>query len=480
VTEHLLPISKTNVVTLINCETTYATAPTTASSYKHLAFNASSIVRQQTLVANPELRGSRMQGALVFGPKNPSGPMQGYQNDQTIVMFYEALFGSRTTTEVAAAGLTVTAAVGATTGSTFPDAGLHTYALVASKGGTGTTKRTLHSALNVVGATVTPDGSHQVNVTLVGGPLPVGWTWALYRTKVWDSVDGHAGDPKVVGNYFEVVPALALAAGVSVYADDQADSALTTAMPTASDTGYGDYKHVITVGNTLPSYAIERSVPYPLDAYDYTLAVGCKVDTGKVQFKSTGYFDLQTAWLAQSVVTGAVSAETGTAKDWRNGEKLHQAMIGSGKVKVGPALSGLSGLAVFGKFMDLSIDHNNNLDKTDYPLGLAGDRGSLAELQAITQVSGTVKVSDPSVLALIQSAPALNIVSIEHDFATFGHSMIERFYGCQFDPSDAAVSGQGILTIPFMAHAVQDPTSGLQAEIIIVNGEPAASYNPVA
>jgi hypothetical protein len=39
------------------------------------------------------------------------------------------------------------------------------------------------------------------------------------------------------------------------------------------------------------------------------------------------------------------------------------------------------------------------------------------------------------------------------------------------------VSGQGILTIPFVAHAVQDPTSGLQAEIVIVNGEPGTEYD---
>lgn len=471
--EHLNPISKTNVVTLINRETTYGSAPVTASSYKHLAFNASSLVRQQTLIANPENRGSRMQGALVVGPKNPGGPVQGYQNDQTIVMFYEALFGARSSTEIGAAGVTLTAAAGATTGSTFPDSGAHTYAVVRSKGGSGLTKRTLHGALNVAAATVTSDGAHKINVTLVGGPLPSGETWALYRTKV-------GGDPALVGSYFEVVPAIALAAGASVYADDQADASLTTAMPTASDTGYGDWSHVITIGATLPSYTIERSVPYLGDAYQYAVAVGSKADTGKVQMKSTGYFDLQTAWLAQSVVTGATSVETGTAIDWRNGEKLHNAMIGTGKVSVGGALAGFSSIAAFGKFLDLTIDHNNNLDKTDYPLGYGGDRGSLTELQAISTITGTVKVTDPSVLAMIQSAPALQIVSIEHDFATFGHKMIQTFYGCQFDPSDAAVSGQGILTIPFTAHAVQDPTSGLQAEITIVNGEPPASYNAVA
>ena len=469
-TEHLLPISKTNVVTLINRELVYGVAPTTAATYKHIAFNASSLARQQTLTPNPELRGNRMQGALVVGPKNPGGPVQGYQTDQTLVMFYEALFGTRVTTEIGAAGVTITAAVGATTGSTFPDAGAHTYIAVVSKGGSGTTKRTLHSALNVAGATVTADGSHKINVTLVGGPLPSGWTWALYRTK-------EAVDPTLVGSYFEVVPAINLGAAVTSYADDQADSALTTVVPTTSDAGYGDYQHVITIGQILPSYSIERSVPYVSDAAQYIIGVGSKCDTGKVQLKSTGYFDLQSNWLTKSVVTASVSAETGTPIEWRFGEKIHQAMIGAGMVKVGPSLSGVSGLADFGKFQDCTIDHNNTLDKTDYPLGGQGDRGSLAELQAISQVTGNVKVSDPSVLTLIQSAPELQIIRIKHLLATFGHSLQHTFYGCQFDPADAPVSAQGILTIPFVAHAIQDPTSGLQAEIIIVNGEPGTEYD---
>ena len=469
-TEHLQPISKTNVVTLINREATEGTAPTTASTYKQIAFNASSLARQQTLTANPELRGSRMQGPLIPGPKNPGGPVQGYQNDLTIVMFYEALFGARSSSEIGATGVSLTAATGAATGITFPDAGAHTYCVVISKGGSGTTKRTLHSALNVVAATVTADGTHKTNVTLVGGPLPTGWTWALYRTKV-------GGDPTLVGSYYQITPALALGAAVSSYADDQADASLGAAMPTTSDAGFGDYQHIITVGQTLPSYAIERSVPYPLDAYDYVLGVGCKCDTGKVQFKSTGYFDLQSAWLARSVKTAQVSAETGTPIDWRFGEKIHQAMIGPGKVKVGPSVSGLGSATDFGKFIDFTIDQNNNLDKTDYPLGAEGDRGSLAELQSITKVSGTLKVSDPSVLALVQSAPALNIISMEHDLATIGHKVIHTFYGCQFDPMDAPVSGQGLLTVAFTANAVQDPTSNLQVQITIVNGVAGSFYD---
>lgn len=49
-TEHLLPISKTNVVTLINRETDYGVPPTTASTYKQIAFNAC-VVPKRTLIS---------------------------------------------------------------------------------------------------------------------------------------------------------------------------------------------------------------------------------------------------------------------------------------------------------------------------------------------------------------------------------------------------------------------------------------------
>lgn len=469
-TEHLLPISKTNVVSLVNRETTYKIAPTTASSYKKLAFNANSLARQQTLTPNPELRGNRMQGALVVGPKNPGGPFQGYQTDQTLPMFYEATFGTRVTTEVGACGVTLTVTQSATVGSTPPESGAHSYVIVISKGGSGTAKRTLHSGLNVVAATITADGTHKVHIARSGGTLPTGWTWAIYRTAA-------AADPTVVANYELVSGTLTLAANVVSFDDDTADATLTTAVATSSDTGYGDYQHIITVGQTLPSYTIERSLPFLQDAAKYIRAVGCKIDTAKVQFKSTGYFDLQTAWLAQSVATFDASADSGTPSDWRFGEKIHQAMVGQATVLVGPSSGGLAGASVFGKFMDVSIDHNNNLDKTDYPLGLAGDRGSLTELQAISTITGTLKISDPSALALIQSAPDLQLISFQHDLATFGHKIIHTFYGCQFDPMDPQVSGQGILTAGFTAHAVQDPTSNLQVQITIVNGEPTGSYD---
>ena len=469
-TEYLLPISKTNVVTLINRETTWGTAPTTASSYKQLAYNANSLARQQTLTPNAELRGSRMQGALVVGPKNPGGPLQGYQTDQTLPMFYEALYGSRVTVEVGGAGIALTVTQGAATGGVYPESGAHSYVAIVSKGGSGTAKRTLHTALNLVPATFTADGAHKLHIARTGGTLPTGWTWALYRTAA-------AAVATVEANYKLVTGTIALAANVTSYDDAVVDGSLGSAVPSASDAGYGDYQHTITVGNALPFYTVERSLPYPGDTQQFIQAVGAKCDTGKIQMKSTGYFDLQSNWLAKKVTTSLTSVETGTPSDWRFGEKIHGAMIGSGMVLVGEATSGVGGLTAFGKFMDLTIDHNNNLDKTDYPLGEQGDRGSLTELQAISTVTGTLKISDQAALAFLQSAPTLQIVRVTHSLATFGHSIQHTFYGCQLDPMDPQVSGQGILTAGFTAHGVQDPTSGLQAEVVIVNGEPGTSYD---
>ena len=466
-TEHLIPISKTNIATIMAAEAAYGVAPAavTAGIYKQIAYTASSLARQQTLTPNPELRGSRMQGTLVVGPKNPGGPVQGYMTDQDIVSFLWATFGSRVTTEIGACGCTLTAVNNVAAG--LVDVGAHSYVVVITK--TIPAGHTLYSPLNAVAATVTAPGAESVTVTLVGGPLPTGWTWALYRTKA-------GADPTVLTNYFDIVAAQTLAANVTSYLDVAADAALGVSTPPSTSTA-GDYQHVITIGQELPSFTIERSLPYPLDSAQYVLGVGAKVDTMKVQFKSTGYYELQGAFLCQSVKTNDSTAAAAALADWRNGEKIHQAMIGSGKVLVGPSALGLSAATVWGKFEDVTIDQNNNLDKTDYPLGYQGDRGSLAALQSITGVSGTIKISEPAALQLIQSAPELWVVSIEHDFATFGHKMIETFYGCQFDPMDAAVAGQGILTASFTAHAIQDPTSALQVQVTVINGEPTGSYD---
>jgi hypothetical protein len=191
--------------------------------------------------------------------------------------------------------------------------------------------------------------------------------------------------------------------------------------------------------------------------------------------KATGFDDFTGNFIARGVGTNASSFETGTPSEWRYGEKLHDAMIGAGKVRLG--LAGGAAADFVGYVVDLKYDHNNNLDKTDFPMGYQGDRGSAIPMQAVGTLSGTLKVSDKTILPLLQDYTKLYKITVQHDFATYGHSKLHEFLACQFDPTDAQVSGQGILTVPFTSHVVIDPDSGEMVRVTIVNGEPTASYD---
>lgn len=463
-----VPFSKANVVTLIDVEDDMGVANPASTTAKQLAYDSNALSRQQTLTQNVELRGTRKQGTYVVGPKNPAGAVSGHMTDQTVVMFYEALFGKRVTTEAGGAGAApLTVSQSATAGSTPPEAGTHSYLVVVSKGGSGTTKRSLHSTLALAGATITADGTHKIHIARSGGAMPTGWTWGLFRTAA-------AADPAVLANYKQITGAVSLGAAVLTFDDDTADAGLGASASATSDSTYGDYQHIITVGDTLPTYTIERSIPYvgAGDATQFALGLGCAVEDGTVAMKSTGYFDFAGNWLAMSVATSAASFAT-SSHDWREGEKIHHAMIGAGAVNVGV----YGTLNPFLAFLDFTMKHANNLDKTDFPLGLSGDRGSIVPALADTTISGTLKVSNPDVLAMLHSAPALQVINIKHDFATFGHSILHEFLGCQFDPTDPPTTGQGIQTATFNAHGVTDPNTTEQVRVTIINGEPTATYD---
>ncbi len=451
-----VPISNTNIVTLIGLQADFDTI---AAKAFQIAYEQNTLVRNQALEKNTELRGNRQMGTRVPGQKNPGGTILGHQTDQLLPMSYYAALGKIATTEVPVQGITLSSVSGATSGVTFPDSGAHSYAIIVSKGGSGTTKRALYQ---IGPATVTVDGSHKITVSRTGGTLPTGWTWALYRTKV-------GGNPALPASYFQVTPALALAANVTSYADDQADSALGSAMPTSSDTGYGDFKHVITPGDTLPALSIERKLPYVNDAAEFYVAMGCVVNKASVKITGTGYYDIGLDYLFGSLAGPNASSMDPAPTDWRNGEKIHHAMALAAKVK-------LDGSA-FAKFLDLTISHSNNLDTSDYPVGAQGNRGSLVPLQAETMVSGTLKVTDPASISLAQDTSVTHTLSIEHDFATFGHSIKHELFGIQFDPTDPAPQGQGILK--FTANgAASQPTGGDQIVVTIINDQPAATYQP--
>ncbi len=463
-----IPISKTNIPLYIAPEAVWGTADGTPNT-KQLQYAIAALVRQQALDPNVDLTGNRKQYPYVPGAKNPGGQIKQHQSDRTAVMWLHAMLGARTTTELGACNILLTVTQSATVGSTPPEAGAHSYAVIISKGGSGTTKKTLHSGLNVVLATITADGTHKVHIARSGGSLPTGWTWALYRTAA-------AADPAVIGNYKVVTGATALAATVLTFDDDTADATLGAAMPTSSDTGYGDYKSVMSVGTTLPSYTLERQHPYQNGDTDYVIAKGAVCDTANLMMKATGFDDFDGTFLASLVDTEAATVIAGSSPtDWRAGETLHDAMIGAGKVMLGP--NGGSITNFVGYLVDLKYAHNNNLDKTDFPMGMLGNRGSAIPMQSVGTLSATIKVSDKTILPILQDPSVLYSLSVEFDFATFGHSKLMEFLAVQWDPIDAAVSGQGILTVAAAGHVVVDPTSGETVRGTVINGEPTASYD---
>ena len=446
----LIPVSKTNIVLLIDREAAWGTVNTTPAA-KQLAYDVAAIVRQQALDADTSLRGDRKQGIYVPGQKNPGGQLKQHQTDQTAVMWFEAMLGGRVTSPIGAAGCTASATL-AGVGAGLVTTGAHSYKIVVTKGALG---HTLPSAKSGVVTTDTSTNG-KVNVSRTGGALPIGWTWDIYRT-----VTGDTGA-------WELVNPTPLAASVTTYLDNIADGSLGAAAPSAATAG--DYSHVIKVANTLPSYSVERQHPYNDGTYDYVLSTGAVCDTANIAMKATGFDDFDGTFLASGVHTlDATALGSPTPAEWRNGEKLHDAMIGAGKV--------LFDLASFGYVVDLKYAHNNNLDKTDFPMGLQGDRGSAIPMQSVGTLTGTIKVSDKTILPLLQNPQTLHSLSVEFDFATFGHSKLIEFLGVQFDPTDAAVNAQGILTVPFTGHVVVDPVSGETVRATIVNGEPTTSYD---
>jgi hypothetical protein len=451
-----IPFSKANVRTIFDYETVAGQANVAVSKSKQVAYDSNAIVRQQTLTANVELVGDRYQRAYIPGPKNPGGAFTSHMTDQMIVAAYEAMLGKRVTTTyvVPAPTAVIVLASGAV------DVGTHSYKVVFNKTGRYVGATTPSTASTII----TTDGTHgKVNVTRPGpSTLPTGWTWDVYRT--------------VVGNGapWKLVNPTPLAGSVVTYLDNIADSALGASAPGAG--AADDYQHVITINSALPTWNIERSIPYggpTPDATQYSLALGCTVDRGRVAMKSTGFYDMALDILADSVSTQNSSFETGTPIDWRSGEKLHHAMIGTGKVLLGPVGGAMAANA---KFLDFSLDHQNTLDKTDFPLTFAGDRGSLIAGIANTTVSGTIKVSDNTVLSMLQNPANFWAISIEHDFATPFHSLLHEFLSVQFDPTDAATTGQGIQTVAFNGHVSKEAVSGEQIRITCINGESGTPY----
>jgi hypothetical protein len=439
-----IPISMTNVVTTLGIESAFGVV---ATNGKIIAYEQNTLVRNQTLEKNTELRGVREMGTRVPGAKSPSGTLLGHQTDLLLPLsLYAALGGydGGTVKPIAAPTASLVASAG------LVDVGDHYYKIVV------TTPDGLKVSASSLVVSVADDTTHgKVLITNALGAMPAGWTWAIYRTKV--------GAPTVwLG---PVTGASTLAASVTTFTDNEADSALSGAFPAATA---DDYTHVFTPGLTLPSLSIERKLPYVSDAAAFFVALGSVVNKSTLTVKGTGYFDIGLDYLFASL-----SGPTGTsfdiaAKDWRGGEKLHHAMALAAKVKLDSS--------AFAKFQDIKIDHMNNLDTSDYPVGGAGDRGSLVPMQAETQITGTLKVCEPGDIGMVHDYPATHELSIEWDFATPGHSVTIDVKGIQFDPTDPSPSGQGILKFSANGFASQ-PTGDHQIVCTVVNDQLPAVYN---
>jgi hypothetical protein len=413
---------------------------------KIIAYDSNTFSRNQQLEKNAELRGGRQSGSRVPGPRNPGGALNGHMTDVTIpLMWFGALGVITSTVKIAPA---VTAALVTIAGSI--DNGTHSYKLqITRPGGI----MTVTAKSNVV----TTDGTHgKVNVTLP--VLPAGWTKALFRSAVGDA-----------GPWLGIPGATALAAATTVFLDNIPDASLTGA-PAASTND--DWQHVITPWNgdgndvlPFPSFLVQRKLPYVADAAAYFHSPGSQVNKASVAMKSTGFYDIGADFLVKSYAAAVANYDVAPL-NWRGGEKLHHAMLTASKTLIDGA--------AYGKLLDFKVDVMNNLATDDLPMGLQGDRGSSVPLQQEINVAATLKVTDPSVLALAQDG-LFHTSSFQWDFATPNHFHKMDIFGIQFDPSDPTIQGQGILKMATNAMASQ-PVGGNQMVVTIVNDQPPSAY----
>lgn len=437
-----VPISNTNIVTLIGLQADFETVATTAFQ---IAYEQNTLVRNQSLEKNTELRGNRQPGTKVPGQQSPGGTILGHQTDQLLPMSWYAALGSIVSTQVTGAAPTAVPSLVAG----LVDVGNHFYKIVVTR-----PNGTMASAASAVAVA---DGTHGKITVTNTIPMASGWTWAIYRTVADDLVS----DP------YLLIPATAtLAYNVTSYLDNTADAALLGAYPAITN---NDWSHVIKTGDTLPALSIERKLPYVSDAAEYYVALGCVVNKATVKITGTGYYDIGLDYLFGTLDGPNAASMDAAPTDWRSGEKIHHAMALAAKVKVDGS--------AFAKFQDLTITHSNNLDTSDYPVGGGGTRGSLVPLQAETAVSGTLKVTDPESISFVQDTTVTHTLEIQHDFATPGHYIKHQLYGIQFDPTDPAPSGQGILKFTANGSASQ-PTGGEQIIVTIVNDQPDTTYQP--
>jgi Phage tail tube protein len=438
-----IPISNTNVDTVIGFE---AVPGVVATAGKRLAYETNSLVPNQTMEKNVELRGNRQAGARVPGMKNPGGTLLRHQTDLSLPLSWFALLGGITSgVQLGTAPVAVLTPVVAG----LVTSGTHSYKIVVTRPN-GTQAYTVSNTVTTIEAS-----SGKVTLTKAG-VLPTGWTWAIYRTAT-----GNAA----VGPWILIPSAATLAANVTAFVDNIADATLLGAYPAITN---NDQKHIIKTGLVLPTFSVQRMFPYADDAAAYFVALGAKANKGSVKVKGAGFYDISLDMLYYDESGPNATAFDVAPVDWRGGEKLHDAMLTAAKVLVDGA--------AFGHFLDFTLTLVNNLDTSDHPVGAQGGLGSLAEGLAESQVGATLKVAQPSDVSIARDTTVLHTLSFQHDFMTPGHYALHEFFGISFDPTLPAPSGQGILKYSVNGFGSQ-PDAGEQAQITIVNDQPLSIYN---
>jgi hypothetical protein len=440
----LVPISNTNVQTLIGIESAPGTVATVG---KWIAYDQNSLSPNQAMEKNTELRGNRQMGTRVPGMKSPGGTLGGHQTDKTLPQTWYAALGVLTAGDVApqpAPTATLRAVSGLVT------SGTHSYKYVVTDAAAGTKGSDVSNTVT----TVTADHG-QVTVARPG-VLPVGWTWALYRSAAGDAV---------TGPWVGVPGATALAYNVVSFVDNVADGSLSGTWPVSFSAD--DNIHVITPGLVLPSHSVQVKFPYLGDSAEYYVALGASVNKATIKVSGAGYYDAALDMLYFDDDGPNVASFDASPLDWRGGEKIHHGMAAAAKVLLDDE--------PFGKFIDFTVAVTNNLDTTDHPVGLGGGLGSLAPQQQEIEVSATIKVTDPDVLLLARDFTTLHTLSIQHDFATSGHYIKHDIFGISFDPTRPGIQGQGILKMSTKGAASQ-PDGGNQIEVTVKNSIATAVY----
>src|SRR5674476_1475239 len=166
-----VPLSNTDIATLIGLESAFGVVATNGFQ---LAYDQNTLIRNQTLEKNTELRGNRQMGTRVPGAKNPSGTLLFHQTDKTLPFALFAALGAIDAGTVSPQAAPTSVLI-ATAG--LVDSGAHSYRIVI-------TDDLGNDRGSVAASPVTTDTAAHGQVTIgKAGHLPADWTWAIYRTK---------------------------------------------------------------------------------------------------------------------------------------------------------------------------------------------------------------------------------------------------------------------------------------------------------